>query len=120
MLTQQDLSQLREKGITQEQVNRQLAYFSTGFPFLQIVAPASYFKGIMRVDEQEQKAYLKSWQTYLKEDRSVTKFVPASGAASRMFKDLYAFLDADYDVPTTSFEDILHSYPSVRLCNIPR
>ncbi|NCD15164.1 MAG: DUF4301 family protein, partial [Bacteroidia bacterium] len=50
MLTQQDLSQLREKGITQEQVNRQLAYFSTGFPFLQIVAPASYFKGIMRVD----------------------------------------------------------------------
>ena len=104
MLTQQDLSQLREKGITQEQVNRQLAYFSTGFPFLQIVAPASYFKGIMRVDEQEQKAYLKSWQNYLKEDRSVTKFVPASGAASRMFKDLYAFLDADYDVPTTSFE----------------
>jgi hypothetical protein len=32
------------------------------------------------------------------------KFVPASGAASRMFKDMFAFLDADYDVPTTAFE----------------
>ena len=32
------------------------------------------------------------------------KFVPASGAASRMFKDMFAFLDADYDTPTTAFE----------------
>ena len=32
------------------------------------------------------------------------KFVPASGAASRMFKDMFAFLNADYDVPTTDFE----------------
>ena len=32
------------------------------------------------------------------------KFVPASGAASRMFKDMFAFVDADYDKPTTDFE----------------
>ena len=32
------------------------------------------------------------------------KFVPASGAASRMFKDMFAFVDADYDIPTTDFE----------------
>jgi len=34
----------------------------------------------------------------------VVKFVPASGAASRMFKNMFAFVDADYDVPTTDFE----------------
>ncbi|MDD2327417.1 MAG: DUF4301 family protein [bacterium] len=104
MFTQQDLEQLREKGISQEQVSRQLRFFSTGFPFLQIVAPASYFRGIMRVGQHEQEAYLKRWESYLGEEKSVVKFVPASGAASRMFKDLYAFLDAEYEEPTTEFE----------------
>ena len=38
------------------------------------------------------------------------KFVPASGAASRMFKDVFAFVDADYDVPTTDFEKIYFAH----------
>lgn len=104
MFTQKDLEQLREKGITQDQLSRQLQFFSTGFPFLQIVAPASRFKGIMKVDEQQEQVCLKRWEAYLDGDKRITKFVPASGAASRMFKDLYAFLDADYDLPTTPFE----------------
>ncbi|WP_349861861.1 DUF4301 family protein, partial [Bacteroides cellulosilyticus] len=37
-------------------------------------------------------------------DKVVVKFVPASGAASRMFKNLFEFLGADYDVPETKFE----------------
>ncbi|MBQ4146684.1 MAG: DUF4301 family protein, partial [Prevotella sp.] len=44
------------------------------------------------------------WNTYKKEGHKIVKFVPASGAASRMFKDMFAFLDAPYDVPTTPFE----------------
>lgn len=104
MFTPQDLEQLNEKGISQDQLSRQLRFFNTGFPFLQIVAPASHYKGVIKVDEQQEKSYLKCWQDYLDGDRSITKFVPASGAASRMFKDLYAFLDADYDLPTTVFE----------------
>ncbi|KUL19917.1 MAG: Uncharacterized protein XE13_0291, partial [Proteiniphilum sp. 51_7] len=59
MFTQKDIEQLREKGITQDQLSRQLRFFSTGFPFLQIVAPASHFRGIMKVDEQQEQAYLK-------------------------------------------------------------
>ena len=38
------------------------------------------------------------------EGKKIVKFVPASGAASRMFKNMFAFLTADYDVPTTDFE----------------
>jgi len=110
MFTQQDLEQLREKGISPDQLNRQLNFFKSGFPFLQIVAPASYFKGIMKVEKQQEKDFLKCWQVYLEDEKSITKFVPASGAASRMFKDLFAFLDADYDVPTTEFEKAFFSH----------
>ena len=54
------------------------------------------------------------WQKYLDQGHSVVKFVPASGAASRMFKNMFEFLGADYDVPTTDFEkkffDHIHSF----------
>jgi len=58
----------------------------------------------MAPDAEERNAYLASWERYQAEGRKVVKFVPASGAASRMFKDLFAFLDASYDEPTTAFE----------------
>ena len=54
--------------------------------------------------EQEIEEYLKEWDNYCAGDNAILKFVPASGAASRMFKDLFSFLSADYDVPTNDFE----------------
>jgi len=104
MYTQQDLDLLREKGVSQEQIDAQLHCFNAGFPYLSIVGAASVEKGIMRVPGEMEKVYLKAWHDYLKTEKIVTKFVPASGAASRMFKDLYAFMDADYDAPVTAFE----------------
>lgn len=104
MFTQQDLNLLREKGISQAQIDAQLHHFNTGFPYLSIVAAASVDKGIVSVTKKEEEAYLKAWHDYLKGERTITKFVPASGAASRMFKDLYTFLDADYEEPVTAFE----------------
>ena len=50
------------------------------------------------------KAYVKEWEDYKAEGKKIVKFVPASGAASRMFKDIFSFTDAEYDVPTTDFE----------------
>lgn len=61
-------------------------------------------KGILAPDAEEQKAYLAAWDAYTNTDKTVVKFVPASGAASRMFKNLFEFLSADYDQPTTKFE----------------
>ena len=104
MYTQQDLELLREKGISEDQINTQLKYFAAGFPYLSIVAAASVGRGIMKVGKEEEKVYLDAWQDFLDSGKKVTKFVPASGAASRMFKDLFAFIDADYNVPTTPFE----------------
>ena len=104
MFTQQDLKQLAQKGISEQQIETQLGQFKTGFPFLKLEAAAAIGKGIVAPDEAARKAYVDTWQQYKAEGKRVVKFVPASGAASRMFKDIFAFVDADYDVPTTVFE----------------
>lgn len=85
-------------------VEHQLQDFKQGFPFLKIEAAAAIGNGIFKPTEEEVKKYVADWTDYLSSDHSVVKFVPASGAASRMFKDLFAFLSAPYDVPTTDFE----------------
>lgn len=104
MLSQQDLQQIKEKGISEEKLNGQLESFKTGFPFLKLEAAASIGHGIVAPSAEERDAYIKAWEDYKAQDKEIVKFVPASGAASRMFKDMFAFLDADYDVPTTDFE----------------
>ena len=104
MLSQRDLEQLQQKGISEAQIERQLGEFKTGFPFLKLEAAAAIGKGIVAPTADEGKAYVEAWQQYKAAGRKVVKFVPASGAASRMFKDMFAFVDADYDVPTTDFE----------------
>lgn len=104
MFTQQDLDLLKQRQITQSEVENQLNAFKTGFPFLKIASAASAEKGIMIISEEDKEKFISAWDNYLGSDKVVSKFVPASGAASRMFRDLFAFLDADYDVPTTDFE----------------
>ena len=71
--------------------------FRTGFPALDIVGPASVKDGIMKLSRQQQDEYIALWQQYLDEGHSVLKFVPASGAASRMFKNLFEYLDNGED-----------------------
>ena len=105
MLTQEDKVLLAKKGISEEQIAEQLACFEKGFPYLKLYAAASVDnRGIMLVNEDAQKTYLAAWDAYKEGDKKVVKFVPASGAASRMFKNMFEFLGADYDVPTTDFE----------------
>ena len=104
MLTQQDLKQLAQKGISEQQIETQLGQFKTGFPFLKLEAAAAIGRGIVAPNAEERKKYVDAWQQYKAAGKKVVKFVPASGAASRMFKDMFAFVDADYDVPTTDFE----------------
>ena len=104
MLTQQDLKQLAQKGISEQQIETQLGQFKTGFPFLKLEAAAAIGNGIVAPDSEKGRKYVDAWQKYKAAGKRVVKFVPASGAASRMFKDMFAFVDADYDKPTTDFE----------------
>ena len=104
MISKADQALLSKKGITAEQVAEQLKTFKTGFPFLKLEGAATIGKGVLNPSQQEIEDYLKGWDDYCAGGNAILKFVPASGAASRMFKDLFAFLSADYDVPTTDFE----------------
>ena len=104
MMTAQDLTLLQKKGITPQQVEEQLECFKKGFPYLRLNAAASVEKGITRPDESQAAAYVNAWTAYKQSGKKIIKFVPASGAASRMFKNLFAFRDASYDIPETDFE----------------
>ena len=99
--TSQDLEQLQARGISVEKAEAQLESFRNGFPQLDIIAPASTKKGkgILAPKRAEQEQYIAAWQQYLKEGHKILKFVPASGAASRMFKNLFQYLEDGIETP---------------------
>ena len=103
MISAKDKEQLAQKGISEEKLNEQLNCFKTGFPYLKLYAAACVEEGILKPTKKEQQAFAEAWDEAAK-SLHIVKFVPASGAASRMFKDLFSFSEANYDVPTTDFE----------------
>ncbi len=106
MMTTQDKELLAKKNISEAQIADQLACFQKGFPYLKLDAAAAVDKGILVPGPDEQRTYLSAWDAYTGTDKTIVKFVPASGAASRMFKDLFEFLEAGYEVPATKFEQL--------------
>lgn len=104
MLTPSDEKILKTKGISTLQIEEQLNSFATGFPFLEIRASAEPCKGIVQISENELPEIMSNWNEYLQTEAHILKFVPASGAASRMFKDLFEFLDSTRTQPTNEFE----------------
>lgn len=93
MFTDSDLRQLAAKGITPEQASGQLSRFKTGFPDLHIEDSARVGHGILRLPPERRAEARERWRCYLADGGDVCKFVPASGAASRMFKALFAYAD---------------------------
>lgn len=104
MFTSEDLTQLQQKGISAQQVENQLKAFSTGFPYLRLQGAAAIGNGIIAPAVHEVEAYIQQWESFKAHGHDITKFVPASGAASRMFKNMFEFLDAEYEAPATDFE----------------
>ena len=97
MLNSQDKELLASKGISEAEVEAQLARFVTGFPYLKIKDTARVDAGIFRLSDEEITAALERWHEYLDHGGEVCKFVPASGAASRMFKALFEYVDGGPD-----------------------
>ena len=73
--TSQDLLQLEAMGISPEKASQQLDSFQTGFPPLDIIAPASGKQGILVPTKAQVQHYVDLWQEYLKEDHKIVKFV---------------------------------------------
>jgi hypothetical protein len=92
MLSQKDKEQISQRGMTVKQIEGQIENFRKGFPFINLVAPATKGRGIYVFKETELDD-LKDHFLLNAPQRDILKFVPASGAASRMFKHLFEFLD---------------------------
>ena len=91
MLSEHLKAQIDARGISAETFETQLKNFETGFPYLTIEAAATPAKGIKVLSEDEQAKYIAAADAFA---GNVCKFVPASGAATRMFKDLFEAADA--------------------------
>ena len=92
MFTKEDEAQIAAHSLTMAQVERQIANFESGFPPLQVVAAAAPGAGITVPTDEEAARAVRLWDERSQNLR-VVKFVPASGAASRMFKELFEFVN---------------------------
>ncbi len=114
MITEQQKQQVLQQGMSLEKIEEQVQNFKNGFPKLQIHAAAAVGNGIKALSEEELEQLIAVYGR-MSPDKEIVKFVPASGAASRMFKDLYAFLesegdDLDEDAFATRFFDGLSDF----------
>lgn len=91
--TNLDVQQLKMREISHKEAKAQLKTLLSGVPYLSIVAPATINNGVLKLDNYD--PYIKLWEDKLKDDVRVVKFTPASGAASRMFKDLVAYVEGE-------------------------
>ncbi|MDA8685689.1 DUF4301 family protein [Robiginitalea sp.] len=90
--TNHDLQQLNTLGISAEKAAEQIAVFKQGIRAVRLEHAAVVGKGIVRLNETDQQRFKTKYRGELPE-KLVLKFVPASGAASRMFKVLFEFLE---------------------------
>ena len=103
--TNGELKQIKSHGLTIEEVFNQIETFVNGIPFVDIITAASIGNGIESVSRENQEK-LACFFEDKKEGLDIVKFVPASGAATRMFKFLHEFLE-DYDPDEEDLRDYL-------------
>jgi len=109
MLTEKDIEQIEKHGLNINQVYGHLEIFKRGIPFANIVTTASAGNGIQLLSSEEQKG-LDAFYESNKDKLDIVKFVPASGAATRMFQFLHEFLD-NYDPESRLFRDYVKNIP---------
>lgn len=97
MFTAPDKQQILARGSHIEEVENQIMHFKRGFPFLKTVDAASVGNGITRLSETECLRLVNFYETKLEHGAVPLKFVPASGAASRMFQALFSYQEEATD-----------------------
>ncbi|MCK5823225.1 MAG: DUF4301 family protein [Bacteroidales bacterium] len=90
MFTKKDKQQLKNKGISLQTIQEQIDNFSNGFPFLNIIKPAIIKNGVLLLKDEENEKYIKLFEDSIN-SKNIVKFVPASGAATRLFRKLFNY-----------------------------
>lgn len=109
MFTATDLDQIAAQGVPLQTVEQQIRHFVDGFPFLHVVRAATVGDGIIRVPDEQLTRYIRQFDEQAP-DLSLLKFVPASGAATRMFKSLFAALEGKPNKETDAFFEQLPDF----------
>lgn len=111
-----DLSQIAKRGSNLDVVKQQIENFKTGFPFMHVIQAATIEAGMIKLTDESKAEYIEIFEKEALK-KKLLKFVPASGAASRMFKSLFSAKDeAKIDKSVDQFFDSLKSfafYPSL-------
>jgi hypothetical protein len=92
MFLEKDFSQINELGIDLETVYQQINDFKEGFPFMQLQKAATLNDGVMKLTDEQLQSFTALYEKKVSKLVPL-KFVPASGAATRMFKSLFSFLE---------------------------
>ncbi len=92
MYTKEDLNSFKRRGIKTEQIERQLDNFKKGFSHVNLAAPATIGNGIIQIDPENEKQLTDTYEA-ISPKAEILKMVPASGSATRMFKDLFSFIE---------------------------
>lgn len=103
--SEKDIELLISKGIGRDKVSEQIKTFKEGIPFVQLDRPAVINDGIQNFSASQEKKLVAHFDKG-KDRFKLLKFVPASGAASRMFKLLFEFLES-YDPNTEKLSTYL-------------
>ncbi|NQT77449.1 MAG: DUF4301 family protein [Bacteroidetes bacterium] len=96
MFTKDDLEQFEKKNIPPEKIERQIENFEKGFPFIKLADAATPAHGISVLNNEQLARMTETFEKKAK-NYSITKMVPASGAASRMFKGLFAYMESEQE-----------------------
>ena len=110
MFLEKDFSQINELGIDLETVYQQINDFKEGFPFMQLQKAATLNDGVMKLTDEQLESFTALYEKKVSKLVPL-KFVPASGAATRMFKSLFSFLEeGKSDKSTDQFFDKLNDF----------
>ncbi len=94
MFSTKDKKQIETRGSDLRIILTQIENFKSGFPYLQIKEAASVDNGIIKLSDEKIKKYVAFYDEKIEHGTRPLKFIPASGAASRMFKALFEAMEA--------------------------
>lgn len=107
MYTKEDLSNFKHRDIKPAQINQQVENFKKGFDHVCLSEPATIGNGIRKITPEEEPALLNEYAAAI-QTTDMIKMVPASGSATRMFKDLFTFMET-YTNSTETFLEFVQS-----------
>lgn len=111
--TKKDIKQIEKKGLTVDIVNAQIELFKTGLPYVNLKQAATIDNGILKFSKAETEDYI-TYFNNRRESKLMLKFVPASGAATRMFKFLFQFIE-EYNLSQESINSYVNRHKAKEL-----